>query len=103
MVCSSTLSARPVIHSAKGWKPRRVKQQAKALSRACQRDQVSVASVMMRLLCRGRLGSEPPGRFRPGDAAFNTVRPLSDCEFFRETSVYREMPTLSGGEVQRLF
>src|SRR5262245_51040920 len=82
MVCSSTLRAMAVIHSAKRWKPRRVKPQAKALSRACQRDQVSVASFMMRLLCRGRLGSEPPGRFRPGDAAFNTVRPLSYCEFF---------------------
>ena len=30
--------------------------QAKALSRACQMDQVSLASVMMRLLCRGLMG-----------------------------------------------
>ena len=56
MVCSSTLSAMAVIHSAKWWKPRRVKAQAKALSRACQMDQVSLASVMMRLLCRGLMG-----------------------------------------------
>ncbi len=34
-----------VIHSAKRCKPRRVKQPAKAPSRACQMDQVSVASV----------------------------------------------------------
>src|SRR5271165_5706702 len=33
-------------------------------------DQVSLASVMMRLLCWGQLGLSPPGRFRPGDAAF---------------------------------
>src|SRR5438309_12036403 len=52
MVCSSTLSAIAVIHSAKRRKPRRVNEQAKAESRACQSDQVSVASVMVRLLCR---------------------------------------------------
>src|SRR5215467_13663671 len=56
MVCSSTLSARAVIHSAKRRKPRRVNEWAKPLSRACQVDQVSVASVMVRLLCRGRTG-----------------------------------------------
>src|SRR6516225_11468418 len=105
MVCSSTLRAMAVIHSAKRRKPGRVKAQAKALSRACQVDQVSVASVMMRLLCRGRWGSEPPGRFRSGDAAFNTVRPLSRCEFFRETSVYMEclpLRELPGGETEIL-
>ena len=75
MVCSSTLIAMAVIHSAKWWKPRRVKAQAKALSRACQMDQVSLASVMMRLLCRGQLGWGPPGRFRPGDAAFQYGTP----------------------------
>src|SRR5271165_6840837 len=75
MVCSSTLSAMAVIHSAKWWKPRRVKAQAKALSRACQMDQVSLASVMMRLLCRGQLGWGPPGRFRPGDVAFQYGTP----------------------------
>src|SRR5262249_9142389 len=73
MVCSSTLMAMAVIHSAKRGKPRRVKAHAKAFSRACQIDQVSVASVMMRLLCRGQLGLEPPGRFRPGDATFNRI------------------------------
>jgi len=58
MVCSSTLIAMAVIQSAKRWNPRRVKAQAKALSRACQMDQVSVsvASVMMRLLRRGLMG-----------------------------------------------
>ena len=75
MVCSSTLIAMAVIHSAKWWKPRRVKAQAKALSRACQIDQVSLASVMMRLLCRGQLGLGPPGRFRPGDVAFQYGTP----------------------------
>jgi len=72
-----------VIHSAKRWKPWRLKAQAKALSKACQMDQVSLASVMMRLLCRGQLGLGPPGRFRPGDASFNTVRPLSYSGVFR--------------------
>src|SRR3974377_1953489 len=38
-------------------------------------DQVSLASVMMRLLCRGKLGWGPPGRFRPGDAAFQYGTP----------------------------
>src|SRR5262249_29792529 len=76
MVCSSTLSAMAVIHSAKRGKPRRGKAHAKDWSRACQIDQVSLASVMMRLLCRGQLGREPPGRFRPGDATYNTVRPI---------------------------
>src|SRR5262249_47617715 len=56
MVCSSTLSAIAVIHSAKRRKPRRLNEQAKAEGRACQWDQVSVASVMVRLLCRGRSG-----------------------------------------------
>src|SRR5271166_4739368 len=56
-------------------KPWRVKAQAKALSRACQMDQVSLASVMMRLLCRGQLGLGPPGRFRLGDAAFQYGTP----------------------------
>src|SRR5271157_6154469 len=83
MVCSSTLIAMAVIHSAKRWKPWRVKAQAKALSKACQMDQVSLASVMMRLLYRGQLGLGPPGRFRPGDASFNTVRPLSYSGVFR--------------------
>ena len=54
MVCSSTLIAMAVIHSAKRWKPRRVNAQAKALSKTCQMDQVSLASVIMRLLCRGQ-------------------------------------------------
>src|SRR3974377_2489095 len=75
MVCSSTLIAMAVIPSAKWWKPRRVKAQAKALSRACQMDQVGLASVMMRLLCRGQLGWGPPARFRPGDAAFQYGTP----------------------------
>src|SRR6516165_9812629 len=56
MVCSSTFSAKAVIHSAKRRKPRRVNEPAKAWSRDCQVDQVSVASVMVRLLGRGRLG-----------------------------------------------
>ena len=56
MVCSSTLMAMAVIHSAKRWKPRRVKAHAKVLSRTCQMDQVSLASVIMRLLCWGQLG-----------------------------------------------
>src|SRR5262249_52383198 len=56
MVCSSTLSAIAVIHSAKWRKPRRLNEQAKAESRACQWDQVSVASVMVRLQGRGRSG-----------------------------------------------
>src|SRR5271157_3237802 len=38
-------------------------------------DQVSLTSVMMRLLCRGQLGPGPPGRFRPGDAAFQYGTP----------------------------
>jgi len=37
----------------------------------------------MRLLCRSQLALGPPGRFRPGDASFNTVRPLSYCGVFR--------------------
>ena len=92
MVCSSTLSAIAVIHSAKRRKPRRVNEQAKAWSRACQMDQVSVASVMVRLLCRGRSGLLLPGRFRPGDAAFNSVHPISR----REASLgsYRLSPSL---------
>ena len=45
MVCFSTLSAMAVTHSAKRWKPWRVKAQAKALSRACQMDQVSLGPV----------------------------------------------------------
>jgi len=49
--------------SAKRWRPRQVKAQAKALSKACQMDQVSLASVMVCLLCRGQLGLLPPGRF----------------------------------------
>src|ERR1700733_399080 len=83
MVCSSTLSAIAVIHSAKRRKPRRVNEQAKAESRACQCDQVSVASVMVRLLCRGRSGLSLPGRFRPGGAAFKAVRPISYCAFLQ--------------------
>ena len=55
MVCSSTLSAMAVIHSAKRRKPRRVKADAKE-QRACQMDQMSVASVMCRLLLRCLLG-----------------------------------------------
>src|SRR5438874_4991420 len=73
MVCSSTLIAMAVIHSAKRWKPRWVEAPAKALSRPCQRDQASVASVIVCLLVRDPLGLGPPGRFRPGDVAFNTV------------------------------
>src|SRR5262249_2946156 len=76
MVCSSTLSAMAVIHSAKRGKPRRGEAHAKDWSRACPVDQVRLASVMMRRLCRGQLGREPPGRFRPGDATYNTVRPI---------------------------
>src|SRR5579885_7203 len=56
MVCSSTSSAIAVIHPAQRRKPRRVNEQAKAWSRACQWDQVSVAPVMVRHRCRGRSG-----------------------------------------------
>src|SRR5712692_11190749 len=83
MVCSSTLMARAVIHSANRRNPRRLKQQAKGSSRSCQLDQTSVASVMMRLLCRGLMGLPPPGRFRPGGAAFNRVLMISSVAFGR--------------------
>src|SRR5262249_50887981 len=56
MVCSSPLSAIAVIHSAKRRKPRRGKEQAEAGGRGCQWGHGSLASVMVRLLCRGRLG-----------------------------------------------
>ena len=46
MVCSSTLIAMAAIDDwAKRWKPWRVKAQAKALSRACQMDQVKLRSL----------------------------------------------------------
>ena len=77
------VEAMAVIQSAKRWKPRRVKAQAKALSRACQIDQVSLASVMMRLLCRGSwIGDHLPGSDQE-TLLFNTVHPLSCCGVFR--------------------
>src|SRR3954464_3994193 len=72
MVCSSTLRAMAVIHSAKRRKPRRVKAQAKEPRRSCQTDQSNVACDMARLLYGAKWGL-PPGRFRPGDVAFNTI------------------------------
>src|SRR5690348_14305875 len=44
MVCSSTLSARAVIHSTKRRWPALVKAQAKELSKSCQMDQSCVTS-----------------------------------------------------------
>jgi hypothetical protein len=58
-------------------------EQAKTESRACQCDQVSVALVMVRLLCRGRSGRVTTRRFRPGDASFKVVRPISYCAFLQ--------------------
>src|SRR4051812_22913896 len=72
MVCSSTLRAMAVIHSAKRRKPRRVKAQAKEPRRSCQTDQSNVACDMARPLYGAKWGL-PPGRFRPGDVAFNTI------------------------------
>src|SRR5579885_649022 len=60
MVCSSTLRAMAVIHSANRGKPRRVKEVAKARSKACRVVQVSVASVMVRLLCRDPWACQHP-------------------------------------------
>src|SRR4051812_19623838 len=54
MVCSSTLRARAVTHSAKRRYPGRVKAQAKGRSSACQAVQTSVACRMGRLLLRCR-------------------------------------------------
>ncbi len=101
MVCSSTLSTIAVIHSAKRRKRRRVKQEAKASSKACQMVQVNVASVMVRLLSRGRLGSGPPGRFRPGDAAFKTAAPGRTWHGYiasavDDTKVHRSSPHVWG-------
>ena len=84
MVCSSTFMTMAVIHSAKRWKPRQVKAQAKVLSKACQMDQVSLASVMTRLLCWG--GWEPDPDLASSDQEtllFNTVRLFSYCTVFR--------------------
>ena len=84
MVCSSTLSAKAVIHSAKRWRPRRVKAQPKALSRDCQMVQVSVASFMMRLLCRGQKGfSHHLAGSDQETLHFNAVHP------FRINTVFR--------------
>jgi hypothetical protein len=54
------LRTNAVIHSAKRRKPRRLNEQAKAESSACQCDQVSVASVMVRLLCRDLWACQHP-------------------------------------------
>ena len=83
IVCSSTFSAMAVIHSAKRWKPRQVKAQAKVFSKACQMDQVSLASVMMRLLCRGSWVCPHLASSDQKTLLFNTVRLLSCCGVFR--------------------
>src|SRR4051812_18251506 len=72
MVCSSTLRAMAVIHSAKRRRPRRVKAQAKEPRRACQTDQSNGGCDMARLRYGAKWGL-PPGRFRPGDVALNTI------------------------------
>ena len=72
-----------VIHSAKRWKPRQVKAQAKVFSKACQMDQVSLASVMMRLLCRGSWVCPHLASSDQETLLFNTVRLLSCCGAFR--------------------
>src|SRR5208283_3148764 len=70
------------IHSAKRWKPRQVKAQAKVFSKACQMDQVSLASVMMRLLCRGNWVCTHLASSDQETLLFNTVRLLSCCGVF---------------------
>ena len=72
-----------VIHSAKRWKPRQVKAQAKVFSKACQMDQVSLASVMMRLLCRGSWVCPHLASSDQETLLFNTVRLLSCYGVFR--------------------
>ena len=83
MVCSSTFSAMAVIHSAKRWKPRQVKAQAKVLSKACQMDQVSLASVMTRLLRWGGWVCPHLASSDQETLLFNTVRLFSYCTVFR--------------------
>src|SRR5271165_1622568 len=68
-VCSSTLVAMAVIHSRNRRYPRCENAPTKCRSRSCQMDQSSVACVMARLLY-GAKWDGPPGRFRPGAAAF---------------------------------
>ena len=83
------VQAMAVIHSAKRWKPRQVKAQAKVFSKACQMDQVSLASVMMRLLCRGNWVCPHLASSDQETLLFNTVRLLFSCcslEFFVETT-----------------
>ena len=95
MVCSSTLIAMAVIHSAKRWKPRQVKAHAKALSRACQMDQVSLASVIMRLLCRGQLRfSHHLAGSDQETLHFNTVHPFRINTVFRGNYCIRATSTL---------
>src|SRR5271157_6121833 len=89
MVCSSTLMAMVVIHSAKRWKPRRVKAHAKVLSKTCQMDQVSLASVIMRLLCRGQLGFVTTWQVPTRRRCFSIRYARSVVvEFFVETTDY---------------
>ena len=78
-----------VIHSAKRWKPRQVKAQAKVFSKACQMDQVSLASGHDASPVSGQLGLSPPGRFRPGDATFRIRYTRSVVvRFFVETTAW---------------
>jgi len=53
------------------------------LSKACQMDQVSLASVIMRLLCRGQRVCDHLAGSDQETLLFNTVRPLSSCGVFR--------------------
>src|SRR5271157_4122681 len=72
-------------------------------------DQVSLTSVMMRLLCRGQLGPGPPGRFRPGDAAFQYGTPAQLlCSFSWKLLVStmfvgRPVPALSSSFHGKLY
>src|SRR5208337_5007303 len=56
---------------------------AKVFSKACQMDQVSLASVMMRLLCRGNWVCPHLASSDQETLLFNTVRLLSCCGVFR--------------------
>ena len=98
IVCSSMFSAMAVIHSAKRWKPRQVKAQAKVFSKACQMDQVSLASVMMRLLCRGSWVCPHLADSDQETLLFNTVRLLSCCGVFRG-NYWIEVFDVLGGDV----
>src|SRR5208283_2308854 len=103
MVCSSTLMAMAVIHSAKRWKPRREKAHAKVLSKTCQMDQVSLASVIMRLLCRGQLGFVTTWQVPTRRRCFSIRYACSVVvEFFVETTVRTEEVDLLEVEVRVL-